>query len=294
MHQEYKILVILCILIFLTFTICFYTIKQNKLLCRLKLFFKLKFQFKYYLIYERCDCLKGICVLCKKTKLLTKEHYPAKSVGNVDMVTANLIKMIDIISEGTCNKENYNQIFDEQIVTNSYKEGRVSETLCQGCNTFLGSYDETYKKFYDCDGDSNKIKGFSPMTKEKIIKSIYGKFLSVPECQEINFDFLDYLRNKNATNYYGKWTVYITKRDFYTGFGAIQPLDTGILEEDEGKVIEFSDEKFIFHLTEFTPPESLVGTNIWNIRNKNYKIKSGADVNGGYHAGILMKHFLLS
>ena len=64
-----------------------------------------------------------------------------------------------------------------------YPKGRTAQTLCRECNTFLGNYDKCYLRFFNENGNPKAIKGFQKATKIKIIKSIFAKFLSVPEAE---------------------------------------------------------------------------------------------------------------
>ena len=152
------------------------------------------------------------CKLCNKEfdeSKLTKEHYPAKSVGNNDLVLINVFDIFDdmfqapnkfryIANSGLGFSEIENYYSNSDKAKSIYPEGRYAMTLCRQCNSFLGKYDEAYKKFYDNDGDPKKIKGFSKTTKLKIIKAIYGKFLSVPEAHDEDFDFREFILDENC------------------------------------------------------------------------------------------------
>jgi len=99
------------------------------------------------------------------------------------------------------------EIFDIHLATDLYPEGRSSRTLCIKCNTFLGKYDESYKKFFMIDGNPKKLKGFQVHTKLEIVKSIFGKFLSIPETKNEKFDFIDFVKNRDEINYSGIWDI---------------------------------------------------------------------------------------
>ena len=105
-----------------------------------------------------------------------------------------------------------------------YPKGRTARTLCQNCNRFLGKYDEAYLKFYDVDGDPKKVKGFQYKTKLQIIKAIFAKFLSIPEAKDEKFDFIDFIRNPEETEYRGKWSLYFVKRDASTDLMGFLPF----------------------------------------------------------------------
>ena len=137
---------------------------------------------------------------------MSEEHYPAKSTGNEDIVALDFGKMIDSMRSGELaerlfHKENQGktveevsgEFFDEELSHSLYPKGRTARSLCRQCNTFLGKYDEAYKKFFDNDGSPSIIKGYQKLTRLKIIKAIFAKFLSVPECKGLNFDFIDFL-----------------------------------------------------------------------------------------------------
>ena len=135
------------------------------------------------------------CKLCGEffgDKEMSEEHYPARSVGNEDIVALDLVKLFDSfqseeIRERIRNKlstgESFEQIagdiFDNELSVPLFPHGRTARTLCRKCNTFLGKYDEAYLRFFSLDGEAKAIKGFTQKTKLYIIKSIFGKFLSV-------------------------------------------------------------------------------------------------------------------
>lgn len=207
------------------------------------------------------------CKLCGEffgDKEMSEEHYPARSVGNEDIVALDLVKLFDSfqseeIRERIRNKlstgESFEQIagdiFDNELSVPLFPHGRTARTLCRKCNTFLGKYDEAYLRFFSLDGEAKAIKGFTQKTKLYIIKSIFGKFLSVPETQKEKFDFLDFLKDESATEYSGKWKIYFIKRNFSTDLMGMMDIGTGKLEYEEGVVYELSDEKFIYNLMNF-------------------------------------------
>ncbi|URZ86807.1 hypothetical protein [Floricoccus penangensis] len=250
------------------------------------------------------------CVLCQeyfKNNKMSEEHYPAKNTGNIDIVKLDATKMYEDMtndklfydikarmSEGKSFREASDEYFDEELATSLYPKGRTSRTLCRKCNTFLGRFDEAYKRFFDKDGAEQIIKGFQQKTKLEIIKSIYAKFLSVPECKGYDFDFRQFIID--GESYSGDWRVYCTKRDSSTDLHNLADIETGMLDWDQdGKkiIFELSDEKFIFHLANFVIPETLCGLNLFDIMNKNYKMRSGKDlIEGGIHPMILISKLL--
>ena len=236
------------------------------------------------------------CKLCNKEfdeSELTKEHYPAKSLGNNDLVRINLMEVFDDIiknprkfnyiaksGQGFSEVEKYYSNID--MAESIYPEGRYTRTLCRQCNSFLGKYDEAYKKFYDNDGDPNKIKGFLKDTKLKIIKAIYGKFLSVPEADGETFDFREFILDKTCEEYSGEWRLYFIKRNTITS-----DMQTAKLKYDNGVVYHLSDDKFIFDLLNFEKPNEYVMNNIFDILEKNYELHVGPDTNGGFYGEAL-------
>lgn len=236
------------------------------------------------------------CKLCNKEfdeSELTKEHYPAKSVGNNDLVLVNLYDMIDDIiqspnkfkyiansGQGFSGVENYYS--NSKKAKSIYPEGRYAMTLCRQCNSFLGKYDEAYKKFYDNDGNPNKIKGFSKATKLKIIKAIYGKFLSVPEAYNEDFDFKDFILDENCEDYSGDWKLFFVKRKTI-----ISDMQTAKLDYKEGVVYHLSDDKFIFDSINFDKPKEYIMNNIFDILDKNYRLIVGPGKNGGFYGEAL-------
>lgn len=138
---------------------------------------------------------------------MSEEHYPAHSVGNDDIVSLDLIKMLDSLQSSEFRRKSiqsgqpekfFNDYFDNELTESIYPKGRTARTLCRECNTFLGKYDEAYLKFFKCDGDPKVIKGFQTETRIQIVKSIFGKFLSIPETKDESFDFLDYLKDQKS------------------------------------------------------------------------------------------------
>jgi hypothetical protein len=233
---------------------------------------------------------------------MSEEHYPAKSTGNDDIVALNFVKMIDSMMSGEVDKlisnpenkgktieEIGGEYFDNELSYSIHPKGRTARSLCRECNTFLGKYDEAYKKFFDNDGDPNIIKGFQLLTRLKIVKAIYAKFLSVPECKGCMFDFVDFLKDEKQEGYDGKWQVYCLERDYSTDMMGIGNLDTGKMDWDEGTIFELSDEKFIFHLMDFEPHECYRSMNMMDILGKSYKIVRGQEVQGGYHGQFMIQ-----
>ena len=241
------------------------------------------------------------CKLCGNlfdAKKLSEEHYPAKSVGNYDIVKLNIVEVIDhmmahedTIEQRTNSEENVEDIMNEYLSSSAaesiYPKGRTTKSLCVDCNTFLGKYDEAYLKFFNADGNPKILKGFTKNTKLQIIKSIYGKFLSVPEANDEKFDFIQFLLNKNSSEYSGSWRLYFIKRDYSTDL-VFRDLQTSRMVFDKGVVYELTDEKFIFNLMNFDRHEIYKMNNIFEILDKNYKLFIGAGEHGGYHAQALM------
>lgn len=248
------------------------------------------------------------CRLCEEYfeyKDMSEEHFPARSVGNDDIIALDLTKTFDFIFDEENrkqflskmnNEDNVEKIlsnvFDNDLSKSLYPSGRTARTLCRKCNTFLGKYDEAYLKFFTVDGKSEKTKGFSKKTKIEVIKSIFGKFLSIPETQNEKFDFLDFLKDDSLYEYSGKWQLYFIKRDFSTDFLGLKDIGTGKAEFDNGIVYEFSDEKFIFNLMNFEKHSCYPMTNIFDINKKIYSIIEGTGELGGYHAQILLPRLL--
>ena len=249
------------------------------------------------------------CALCEKffkNSEMSEEHYPAKSTGNEDIVALDLGKMVDSMMSGKVieklfHKDNKGKtleevsgnIFDEELAQPLYPQGRTARSLCRQCNTFLGKYDEAYKKFFDNDGSPSIIKGYQKLTRLKIIKAIFAKFLSVPECKGQNFDFITFLQDENQETYEGKWELYCIKRDYNTDFFGLGHLGTGVMTYDEGVIFVLSDEKFIFHLMDFEPHEGYRSLNMMDLLNKTYTLVSGRDLHdGGYHGHFMIQEML--
>ena len=245
------------------------------------------------------------CRLCKhffSESEMSEEHYPAKSAGNDDIVALDFIRMIDSIQSGEVHREitkglergkdpkdTAESFFDNKLAKSMYPNGRTARSLCIKCNTFLGKYDEAYKKFFDVGGQPKIVNGFQKQTKIQIIKALYAKFLSVPDAQEEEFDFLNFIRDTSCVEYVGKWHLYFVKRDFSSDLMGLKDIGTGKLDFDEGVVYELSDDKFIFDLMNFEKHSCFEMTDIFDIRNKNYKLVEGVGESGGYHAQILMQ-----
>lgn len=244
------------------------------------------------------------CKLCGKLydiSMMSEEHYPAHSVGNDDVVALDLGKVLDaLISENTyidilkqmkkgkSLESIAGSYFDKEFSHPVYPKGRTAKTLCINCNRFLGKYDEAYLKFFNCDGNPKVVKGFQKRTKIQIIKSIYGKFLSVPEAANEDFDFIDFVKDDSQEIYSGKWKLYFIKRDHTTDL-FFNDISTGSLDFDEGIVYELSDDKFIFNLMNFNKHDQFVMNNIFDILDKKYNLVVGShDESGGYHGQILV------
>lgn len=248
------------------------------------------------------------CKLCGKhfaNNEMSDEHYPAKSTGNNDIVKINLIKIVDMfqsgamekrvlegLSTGKTFKEVSDEIFDRDLAEPLYPAGRTARTLCRDCNTFLGKYDEAYLKFFNADGEAKAIKGFQRNTKIQIIKSIFGKFLSVPEAADEQFDFIPFLRDKELDIYNGKWHLYFVKRDLSTDLLGLAEIETGKDQYDEGVVYELTDDKFIFDLMNFEKHECFEMNDIFDILDKDYQLITGVGNDGGYHAGMVIGRML--
>ncbi len=251
---------------------------------------------------------KCLCRLCRQyvsEQEMSEEHYPARSVGNEDIVAVDLGKLIDsLLSEDTYKKlvvgmQNgqsietmAGQYFDETLSTPLYPRGRTAKTLCRKCNTFLGQYDKAYLKFYNADGDPKAIKGFQKSTKLAIIKAIFGKFLSLPEASEEQFDYIDFLTNESCVSYQGVWHLYFIRRDFASDIMGMADIRAGRVEFDEGTVYELSDDKFIFDLMNFEKHKEFEMNSIFDLLSDHYCLVTGVGKNGGYHAQILMSSLL--
>lgn len=248
------------------------------------------------------------CKLCGKyysDKEMSDEHYPARCVGNEDIVEFDIVKMFDMFEsneiydevlqkrkEGKVLKEIADEIFDTKLSNSLHPKGRTARTLCGKCNRFLGKYDEAYLKFFKVDGNADKIKGFSLNTKYKVIKSIYAKFLSIPEAVDESFDFIDFVKDEKLNEYKGKWKLYFVKRDYSTDIIGLKDIQTGKATFDDGVVYELSDDKFIFNLMNFEKHSCFKMTDIFDILKNNYTIIDGVGENGGYHASILLSKLL--
>lgn len=244
------------------------------------------------------------CRLCRKyypDSEMSDEHYPARSVGNNDIVAFDIVKFLD----GSISKEIPTQIkqrmdlgenlskiagdiFDNELSTPLYPKGRTARTLCRRCNTFLGKYDEAYLKFFKVDGDPKTVHGFQKTTKIQIIKSIYAKFLSIPETEGVDFDFLDFLTDTATQEYKGRWRLYFVKRDFSSDLLGYPDIGTGKGDFDKGIVYELSDEKFIFNLMDFDKHSCFEMNDIWDLLKNDFTLIQGVGHDGGYHASIFM------
>ena len=249
------------------------------------------------------------CALCEnffKNSEMSEEHYPAKSTGNEDIVALDFGKMVDLMmsekvieklfhkdNQGRTLEEVSGNFFDEELAQTLYPQGRTARSLCRQCNTFLGKYDEAYKKFFDNDGAPSIIKGYQKLTRLKIIKAIFAKYLSVPECKGQNFDFITFLQEENQETYEGKWGLYCIKRDYSTDLFGLGHLTTGVMTYEEGVIFVLSDEKFIFHLMDFEPHEGYRSLNMMDLLNKTYTLVSGRDLHdGGYHGHFMIQEML--
>lgn len=245
------------------------------------------------------------CKLCGELfpdREMSEEHYPAKSVGNEDIIKLDIVKMMDSlmsadfrqqvssrVEQGENIKDILENAFDTDFSESLYPKGRTSRTLCRNCNTHLGKYDKAYLKFFENDGNPKIIKGYTIKTKIQIIKAVFGKFLSVPEAANEKFDFIDFLRDDNCTEYHGKWHLYFIKRNYTTDLMGYADIGTGKEEFDEGVVYEFSDDKFVFNLLNFEKHSCFDMTNIFDITKKNFSIVEGVtDPSGGYHGQLLL------
>lgn len=251
---------------------------------------------------------KIYCRLCNEfytVSEMSEEHVPARSVGNVDIVKFDIVKMVEMLqsgevgnkirkkqSDGYVFKEIVEEIFDNQLTEPLFPKGRTFRTLCIKCNNFLGNYDQAYLKFFQASGNPEKIRGFQVETKYKIIKSIFAKFLSISESADITFDFLDFIRRGNSKDYAGEWHLYFVKRNLSTDIIGFKDLTTGKLDYDEGVVLELSDDKFIYNLMNFEKHDEYQMTNIFDILSGSYKLVEGLGEDGGYHAQILMEKSL--
>lgn len=242
---------------------------------------------------------KNICRLCNNSffdKEMSEEHYPARSVGNNDIIAFDIVEMLDAfieLGDKECiTQKDIDYMKDEKfnkcIAKELYPNGRTARTLCKECNHFLGKYDESYLKFFYVNGECSIIKGFNKQTKLNIIKAIYGKFLSIPETVSEKFDFVNFIKDEKCEEYNGKWKLYIIKRNYTTDLMGMPDLGTGKLIFDNGIVYEMSDEKFIFNLLNFKKHDSIEMTDIFDILKKDYFIVEGISENGSYHEQIFL------
>lgn len=234
---------------------------------------------------------------------MSEEHYPARSVGNEDIIAFDLIKMIDSMqkeefinslkAKDERDRLDFSEVFfDTELSQPLFPKGRTARTLCKECNRFLGKYDEAYLRFFQADGQPELIKGFQQQTKLKIIKAIFAKFLSVPETEGEEFDFIDFIRAETKFEYDGDWKIYFFKRNPTADFWGLKDIRTGMLTFENGVVYELSDEKFIFDLMNFEKHSCLHMNNIFDILSKKYIIAEEAGANSEYHSQILMTSFL--
>lgn len=233
---------------------------------------------------------------------MSEEHYPARSTGNDNVVGVNFPnyfdKLVDFLKKYNVyellkNKSKFDieteKYFDEEMSEEKYPNGRTARTLCKRCNTFIGKYDEAYKLFYDADGEAKKIKGYTIQTKYNIIKAVFAKFLSIPETQNEEFDFIDFIKDEKAQVYNGKWNLYMVERDHSTKVLGLAEINTRSLKDERGTIYEYSDEKFMYFLMNYEKEKGIEMTNIFEILNKNYTITLGVGENGGYYAEMLYK-----
>ncbi len=251
---------------------------------------------------------KKQCKLCRQffdDSEMSEEHYPAHSVGNDDIIGLDFTKMMDSLMgddpdfnrfmsdglrQGKSVQELNDYYFDNKWSKSLYPKGRTARTLCRKCNTFIGKYDEAYLKFFNEDGNPKRVKGFQQKTKLYIVKSIYAKFISIPETQNESFDFLDFILDEDACEYNGDWRLYFIKRDYSTDIMGFQDISTGKLQWDEkGVVYELSDDKFIFNLMNFEKHDEFEMNNIFDILKKKYSLVEGnSNESGGYHGQIML------
>lgn len=228
------------------------------------------------------------CRLCgKEYQKLSAEHYPAKSVGNNDLVKIDLQKLLTA-GESVYGKtpEEMDAYFDNEVVVEEYRNGRTANTLCGDCNSFLGKYDEDYKKFYLADGAYSVVKGYQKRTKINIIKSIYGKFLSIPETENEVFDFLDFLNDRSNEVYRGKWHLYFMRRNPQERLLGLLDYSTHKGTYNEGVVYEMCDEKFIFDLMSFEIKDKSKMNNIFEILG-NYQLALYDGGFNSYHSNFI-------
>ena len=156
------------------------------------------------------------CKLCNKNykyEEMSEEHYPAKSVGNEDIVALDIIKVADFclnkpkrktmlknVPKNLSINEIKDYLFDNEFSKTLYPKGRTARTLCINCNRFLGKYDEAYLKFFNNNGECSIIKGFSLKTK---INTFIGYFLddNYPFFTSNINELLTYFQNKTRGDY---------------------------------------------------------------------------------------------
>ena len=246
-----------------------------------------------------------LCQKCFNNEDMSDEHYPAKTVGNNDLVMIDPEKFIESLIKikkeaneyyEENNKEKYlkeaEKMFDEKIAMPLYPNGRTNRTLCVKCNNFLGRYDEAYKKFYNIDGSPQKLKGFTDGTKYMIIKSIYGKFLSLPETQDVEFDFLDFILDEKQTEYKGKWNLYFIHRNEKADFLKLKDYEAGKLIYPEGTVFVLTDEKFCYYLLNFKKHSTVKTNGIFDILTKNYCLVKDEGDKADYHQQLVLSRLL--
>lgn len=252
--------------------------------------------------------IKKKCRLCEQffnEEEMSEEHYPAHSIGNDDIIALDFTKYVDTLmgeneefkSFVNCQKEmgkdikhSSNIYFDNYLSKSLFPKGRTARTLCRKCNTFIGKYDEAYKKYYMIDGNPKKIKGFQRQTRLFIIKAVFAKFLSIPETQDMDFDFLDFIRNDSMEEYHGNWMIYFVKRDMSTDLMGLKDIQTGKIDwngDGEKLVYEFSDDKFIYNLLNFEKHSEFEMNCIFDILRNNYSVVEGIhNGRGSYHENI--------
>ncbi len=252
---------------------------------------------------QNCQC--RLCRQFFSEEEMSEEHYPAKSVGNDDVIALDIVKMFDSfqtksfrneiwkdMKNGKSFEEASGAYFDKELAQPLYPKGRTARTLCCKCNAFLGKYDEAYLKFFNADGNPKVIKGYQKETRVAIIKAIFGKFLSVPEAANEQFDFIDFILDKSQDTYHGNWHLYFVHRDFSSDILGLADIGTGKAEYDEGIVYELSDEKFIFNLMNFEKHSCFIMNDAFDILDNQFKLVTGVGKDGGYHASILISRLL--
>lgn len=110
----------------------------------------------------------------------------------------------------------------------------------------------------------------------------------MPEAENEEFNFIDFIKDESLTVYSGKWKLYFVRRDFSTDLMGLKDIGTGEATFNEGVVYEFSDDKFVFNLMNFEKHPCFSMTNVFDILNKNYVLIEGVGNHGGYHAQIFM------